>query len=359
MRAEDHILFACTRQELREEHREAVAEQCRAVQKVGRPIEWERLVGTAERHGVGPIVGVNLARSGAAAFGFPADLALRLELGLFENAAIKERDGITLRAALEHLAADGLEAMLLKGAALDLVVYEQPAWVISNDIDLVVRRHRGEPLPRNDWEIRRPLYAVGIECDYQTHHDVTMNGLLPVRFERIWRDARPVDVRGVPAFVMAPEDLVISLAINACRKRFLRLKELFALAESVRRLPIDWPRLAAHAREDGAEGILYTALLITRETVGCPVPAEALSALGLSATRRLLLKSLVRSLLRAVSLTLKRRGGPALLGRRLGLSLLLPYACYRREQLLRSLRLAVRYDRPDETSANPAAATAG
>ncbi len=361
MRAEDRILFACTRQELADEHKEAIAEECRAAQKAGRTIDWERLVTTAERHGVLPIVGVNLARAGIAgiaAFGYPAELALRLELALFENAAIKEREGITLRAALAHLAAGGLDAMLLKGAALDLIVYESPAWVISNDIDLVVRRPQGEPLPRGDWEVRRPLYAVGIECDYRTHHDVTMNGLLPVRFERIWRDARPIDVRGQPAFVMAPEDLVISLAINACRKRFLRLKELFALAETVRRLPIDWPLLAAHAREDGAEGIVYTALLVTAKTVGCPIPAGALDTLRLSKARRLLLRSLVGGLLRAVSLLPRHRGGPALLGRRLGLSLLLPYACYRREQLLRSLRLAVHYDQPDEGAANPATATA-
>src|SRR6185369_10666879 len=119
-----------------------------------------------------------------------------------------------LKGALAHLAAAGLEALLLKGAALDLLVYDQPGWVVSRDIDLVVRRSTGAPLPRGDWEVRRPLYALGIECDALSHHDVTMNGLLPVHFERIWRDARPVEVRGAKALVMAPEDLLISLAIN-------------------------------------------------------------------------------------------------------------------------------------------------
>ncbi|MEA2691125.1 MAG: hypothetical protein QOJ16_512, partial [Acidobacteriota bacterium] len=242
-----------------------------------------------------------------------------------------------------------------KGAALDLLVYEQPGWVVSRDIDLVVRRRSGESLPREDWEVRRPLYAVGIECDYLTHHDVTMNGLLPVRFERIWRDARPVTVRGEPALVMAPEDLVISLAINACRKRFLRLKEMFALAESVRRLELDWPLLATRAREDSAEGIVYTALLVTRETLGCPLPPPALACLGLSAARRRLLGLLLAALLRAGSLTDFEGGRSGLFGRRLNLSLLLPYASYRKEQLLRSLRLATGYHRPLGTAAAAAA----
>ncbi|HEV7518094.1 MAG TPA: nucleotidyltransferase family protein [Thermoanaerobaculia bacterium] len=353
MRAEDRILFACTRQELLPEHSEAVAGICRQAEQAGRPIDWERLVATAERQGVAPIVGWNLQRCAADTLGLPPALALRLELARFENAAIKERDAARLTGALAHLAAGGLEAMLLKGAALDLLVYTQPGWVVSRDIDLVVRRRRGESLPRGDWEVRRPLYAVGIECDFLTHHDVTMNGLLPVRFERIWRDARPVEVRGEPALVMAPEDLVISLAINACRKRFLRLKEMFALAESVRRLDLDWSLLAARAREDCAEGIVYTALLVTRETLGCPLPPEALSALDLPAARQRLLRLLLGALLAASSLTHFEGGRSGLLGRRLNLSLLLPYACYRRQQLVRSLRLATGYHRPLGTAPAP------
>jgi hypothetical protein len=342
MRAEDHILFACARQELTSEHRERVAALCRQG-----PIDWERLVATAFRQGVAPIVGWSLKRvSEGVDLGLPPALALRLELALFENAAEKERSAARLAGALAHLAAAGLEALLLKGAALDLLVYEQPGWVVSRDVDLAVRRYSGVPLPREDWEVRRPLYALGIECDAYSHHDVTMNGLLPVRFERIWADARPVMVRGAPALVMAPEDLLISLAINACRKRFLRLKELFALSESVRRLPLDWPRLAARAREDRAEGIVYTALLATRETLGCPLPPEALEALGLPAARRRLVGLLLGALLKNGSLRGFEGGDSGHPGRRLNLSLLLPYASYRREQLLASLRLATRYHRP-------------
>jgi putative nucleotidyltransferase-like protein len=340
MRAEDRILFACARQELEDEHREAIARECRL-----RAIDWERLVATAERHGVAPIVGVNLARS-AAAHGLPAALALRLELALYENAAVKERDAARLKGALAHLAAAGLEALLLKGAALDLLVYDQPGWVVSRDIDLAVRRVSGAPLPRDDWEVRRPLYALGIECDALSHHDVTMNGLLPVHFERIWRDARPVEVRGAKALVMAPEDLLISLTINACRKRFLHLKALFALAEAARRLAIDWDGVASRARADGVEGIVYAALLLARQTLGCPAPADLPAALGLSAARRRLLKLLVGCALRAGSLVDRAGGRAAGRERRLALSLLLPYACYRKEQLRRSLHLATTWHRP-------------
>jgi hypothetical protein len=177
-----------------------------------------------------------------------------------------------------------------------------------------------------------------------------MNGLLPVRFERIWRDARPVTVRGVPALAMAPEDLLISLAINLCRKRFLHLKGLFAFAETVRRLGPDWARLAERAREDRVEGIVYTALLVTRKTLEAPIPPEAFTALGLLAARERLLRLMVGALLATGSLAdfaggrSGRRSG--LLGRRLNLSLLLPYASYRKEQLWRSLHAATGYHRP-------------
>jgi len=86
------------------------------------------------------------------------------------------------------------------------------------------------------------IYRSGIECDLPGHHDVDMNGVLPVRFDRIWEAARAVDFHGQEAFVMAPEDLLLSLCINSCRKRYFRLKHLFDIAETVHRLDLDWNR---------------------------------------------------------------------------------------------------------------------
>jgi Uncharacterised nucleotidyltransferase len=295
---EDRLLCLCARQELLPAHQEAVERLARTG-----PIRWDRVAATAERHAVLPIVGVNLRQC---ALDLPAALVARLEAALFENAALKERDADRLAAGIARLREVELDAMILKGMALSLSVYQEPWVVTSQDIDLSLRpwpgwwKGKGE-----ERRVRWALYTHGIECDLEGHHDVTMNGVLPVDFGRIWREARPVRFRGVEAWVMSSEDQLIALAINGCRKHYFRLKALFDVAETLRwGPPLDWARLGTLAREGHCEGIVYTALVAARETLGAelPLPEDAaLEALGLSGRRAARLRRLIAAFLRSGS----------------------------------------------------------
>ncbi|HEX3552450.1 MAG TPA: nucleotidyltransferase family protein [Thermoanaerobaculia bacterium] len=300
MTAEDRLLLLCARQDFTPEHQAAAAALCAG----GAPgaIRWDRLLATAERHGVLPIAGANLQRCGAP---LPAAVAGRLELAIFENAAVKERDADRLAAGLAALREVELEALLLKGTALDVLVYAEPWVAVSKDIDLSLRptgpgwaKGKGR-----EKEVRRALYTHGVECDLEGHHDVTLNGLLPLDFERIWRQARPVAFRGQAAWVMSPEDLLVSLCVNACRKRFFRLKGLFDVAETVRRGgPFDSARLAAIAREGRCGGVVWAALAAARGTLGVELPEmPAPAALGISRPRAALVHLLVAAFRRCGS----------------------------------------------------------
>ena len=334
MTCEDRILLACARQELLPRHRRTVEGLA-----AGGAIDWDRLARTAERHGVAPIVGANLLRCGAAGLGIPAETARRLETAAFENALRKELDAERLAVGIARLREAGLEVMLLKGTALDLLVYQEPWVAASRDIDLLLRPLPGWQRGEEERRVRRSLYRSGIECDLGQHHDLDMHGVLPVSFERIWEDARPVRFRNVEAWVMAPEDLLISLCINSCRKRFLRLKGLFDIAESVRRLAgLDWERLAEKAGAYHCEGIVYAALLATASTVGCDLPEGALDRLGVPGWRAGLLRLLTAAALRSTSLAQIGPGGAV--GPR-GVSLLLPYASFRCGQAWQSLFFAI------------------
>lgn len=325
MRAEDQLLRLCARQGFLPAHQRSVEDLCR-----GRSIDWHRLAATAEGHGVLPIVGANLRRCDRQALRLPEQTAERLEMAVFENAAVRERDADRLAEGLARLREVDLEAMLLKGTALTLSVYEEPWVVTSLDIDLSLRPGPGwEKDKGEERKIRKALYTHGVECDLDAHHDVTMNGVLPIDFQRIWREARPVRFRGVDAWVMSSEDLLISLCVNACRKRYFRLKALFDLNETLRRGgPFDWPRLAALARRGRCEGIVYTALVAARETLCAEVPAAALDALKLSRPRAALLRRLVAAWLRTGSFH-GRAGREA--------ALLLAYASLRPAEAWRSL----------------------
>lgn len=310
MKAEDHVLFAAARQDFREEHRAAVENLS--------PVDWEKVAAVAESHGVAPIVGANLKLES-------------LERAFYENVLIKAQEAERLAQGIGRLREAGYQVMLLKGTALDLLVYREPWVTASKDSDLLLRPDPGRRLADDERAVRRSLYRSGIECDLLTHHDVDMNGVLPVHYDRIWAAARTVDFHGQETFVMSSEDLLISLCINSCRKRYFRLKHLFDIAETVRRLEIDWDRLAAHAREDRCEGIVYTALHVASETLGCPVPD--LDALRVPRPRVLLIRRLVARHLRRGSLD---SPPPAWL----------PYASYRFGQALRSFRFAVTWQPP-------------
>jgi hypothetical protein len=331
MTREDRILFACARQDFGPEHRRTVEELAGSG---GINPDWERLAATAERHGVLPIVGANLRHCDPAVLHLSAALAERLETALFENALLKERDAARLAAALASLRAARLEAMLLKGAALDLLVYAEPWVTSSRDTDLLVRPLSGFRAGPEERELRSALYREGIECDLNVHHDVDMNGVLPIPFARIWQDARPIDFRGQDAWVMSPEDLLISLCINSCRKRFRRLKSFFDIAETIAAGNLDWERLTRKVRSYRCEGIVFSALLTTERTVGCSLPQESLAALsglsGFSRIRAGLLRGLVERTLCTGSLNGPEAGG-----------LLLSYASYRQAQAWRSLWIAL------------------
>jgi hypothetical protein len=339
MTPEDRILFLATRQSFLPEQRQAVEALCR--EQYG-ALRWESLAATAEEHGVAPIAGANLRACDAAVLGIPPSVAGRFELAFFENAVTKEREAERLAAALVRLREVGYESLLLKGTALDLLVYREPWVVASRDTDLVLRPLPGRELAPDERAVRRSLYRSGIECDLREHHDITLNGALPVRFASIWEEARPVRFRGAEALVMSPEDLLISLCINGCRKRYFRLKSLFDIAETVRCLAgagggIDWERFARRSREHGCEAVVWAALVVTRETLGCPLPEGALAGLGVSPARARLLRGLISAFLRTSSLV-DASGA--------GLSWFLPYAALRRDQAWRVFRFTLTHRPP-------------
>ena len=135
---------------------------------------------------------------------------------------------------------------------------------------------------------------------------------------------------------MGPEDLLIAAGLNCGRHQFLHLKHLCDIAEIVRVYPaLDWRVVSDRARSQTSANILYTALQLTQRTVGCRVPPAVWADLGVSRSRQALV-GLVCRLLLALPLA-ATSAGLSLGGRRIPLTLLLPYATYTWPQLGRRL----------------------
>jgi hypothetical protein len=330
------LLFALTRQRFTRPHQERAEEICRRVR-----VDWDAVAGIAAREGVAPIVGVNLAACDPGKTGVPSAVTERLQGALFENAAFKMERRREFAEILADLDSRGCDVLLLKSMALEVTgIYEQP-WVTSaRDLDIALRWRKGQ-LPTDARAVRAALDERGVESDLRLdgdtgrgvgHHDLSLNGVIKISFDEVWHAAHVVrleELPALPAYVMRPEDLLLTLCLNGCRKHFFRLKTLFDIAETVAHYPaLDWDRVASRARGWQAEAVAFAGLRAADETLGLPAEARAGVSALVGRGRRVVLGSLVKIL---------RRSEPA---RRFPV-MSLQYAAFSGKQRLRSTTLAL------------------
>ena len=335
MRPEDKLLFACTRQTFLEAHRQTVLDLARRG-----PISWDEVYATALAHGVAPLVYANLRRCADPGLGVPKGIMDQFQACFFRNMVVKEHKAEILRDVLAFFHQKAIDVMLIKGTALDLLVYDHPYYTTSNDIDIVLKMRREDLTDQANGQIGVRMHGLGIEYDYFEHHDTVMNNILPVDFQRIWAEASKIDFRGQTAFVMSPEDMLLSACINSCRKRFFRLKSLSDMAEIVNQYPdLNWDKLARRARAFDCHNIVYAALLVTKMTLGDGAPDAVFGKLQVSSVRAGIIRALIYLLSHRMSLsTLYPFSGRMVFGRAANPSLLLPYATYRWYQLGRKMK---------------------
>lgn len=333
MRPEDHLLFACVRQDFTPEYQSVVRQL-----NHDNSLSWELVFSKAERHGVASLVYVNLCQRSDLQLDIPPQVVERYRLYTMQNAVRKEQRAKKLSDVLAYLNSREIEAMLIKGGALDLLVYDHQAFSTLNDIDLVLRCRREDFSPAEMDQIMHDLHGSGVEYDFYEHHDMTINGALPVDFDLVWQEAKTINYRDRDVWVMCPEDMLISLCINSCRKRYFRLKSLMDIAETTHKIKgLRWEMVAEKARRYDCTNIVYTALLVADRTLGCSLPETVLDNLSVNPLRAAFINGLVNYALRYSSLPLDPISGTSVGGRQIHASLALPYATYRLYQIRHKL----------------------
>ncbi len=238
----------------------------------------------ARLHGVAPLIYINLNRCSGA--DIPAEALKQFKTALMQNMMTKSHFANAMNRAVSFFKERSINVMFIKGAALDILVYEQPFYTIYSDADLVLDIKRDAITDRENKIFMDYFHRSRVEYDFFSHHDVTMNGTLPVDFAEIWNRATKIEYQHQAVFVMSPEDMLLSLCINSCRKRFFRLKSICDLAETINNYPdFNWNRFVQIAKKYDCQSIAYTALWITKNTVGSSIPEEIFEALNTSPMR--------------------------------------------------------------------------
>lgn len=333
---EECVLLACSTQGMSEVDRQRLRDA------VARGVDWDVVLHAAVRHQVAPLLFENLNGCDDVAALLPATVTAAFHHATMRNMAAKQDSARALDEALTWFAARGFEAMLVKGTALDHRLYDRPWYTTSADVDLLLRASGGSV----DAEVYARIVALNgqrpqVDVHVDRHPDLVMNGVLPVDFAAIWADARPSRVGAHPVLLMRVEDELLAACINACRKRYFRLKSLCEISGLVARSPdLDWPELCRRARAWQCQRIVYAALLAAALGTGCAVPGDLRVRLGIHRPRALLLERLLVRLGFGTLPTIHRHR--LLFGKYFSRWLLLPYASMSCGQTLRGVGIALR-----------------
>jgi hypothetical protein len=224
--SERELILICARQNVPAESAE------RATAILDSQLNWDELIATAWRHGVGSLLFRNM-QSLDRHEKIPAR-ALHLLRQTYVRASVRNQAHFAAIAELlDRFAADKIDIMLLKGAALAPRIYRDPALRPFADIDLLVRKDKidtaKEILLAAGYEIAPELLSERFNRKYHVNLPFVRKGPNPVHIELHWKLADPfsevafdhealfarangIRIADRPALVLSAEDEIVYLA---------------------------------------------------------------------------------------------------------------------------------------------------
>ena len=335
VRQEDALLLACARQRFTPLHIELVETICRR-----RRIEWRTLYERAAAHGVAPLVYANLRACHSVRDQIPTATANAFRSCLATTVASKQAAASKLERYVEYCDAQAIEVMLIKGAVYDRTVYRSPWYTMSSDVDVMLREDQAQYTDEQHRQMGRLSSGPpGLEIECGEHHDISMTGVLPIRFDLLWQRAVSHRIGSRHVLVTSPEETLMTACINVCRRRFQRLKGLCDVASIISAgEAMDWRHCATVIREHGCQNVAYAAITASDALLDCALPQVLIEDLKVSRLRRSVISGLLRSRFRS--------GAPLptdsrWLAARIGSSLVLPYSTYTLPMLCRKAKSIV------------------
>lgn len=204
-----------------------------------------------------------------------------------------------LSEVLDAFYAEGVPAVLLKGAFLASHAYPSAAMRPMGDLDLLVPHallgtamdtlvELGYTRPtERDWQTFRghrhppPLQHRARRLSVELHDTIEPCAdpfTLPL-FD-VWARSRAMPTAGAHALALAPEDLLLHLATHMGRSHLLgtSILRVYDVAVWVDRFgdTADWDAVVARAEGSGVRRFVYTALGLAGRLLGAPVPPDVL-----------------------------------------------------------------------------------
>jgi hypothetical protein len=289
---EDQLLIACAR---------STASSEKIQELIAYGLDWQQILDRAKDYGIAPLIYFHVSRLNSA---IPSAIMHELRTCYRQSCAQAIHQTVKLEEVLLALAGKGISPIVMKGAALASLVYPGTGLRPMLDIDLLVKSSdldaaasvfaglgyaADESYQPAEWYRSQhhhlaPFVSRDGSVVVELHHQVaSLRANVAIPIAEFWQRARSAQIASVPAQVLAPEDLLLSICTHvAISQRFEKaLRDLTDIAGILSTYgdEIDWEQLVHNAAEYGAANCLYYCLWAAQSIMGAPVPAGPLENL--------------------------------------------------------------------------------
>ncbi|WP_372720135.1 nucleotidyltransferase family protein [Novipirellula sp.] len=279
------LLICCSRSHLDESH-------CRTLDRLLRcGLDWSKVIRAAERHAILPLLSSHLNRYSGL---IPADVVDHLRSARQLNALRNTLLTNELCVLLERFQQHSLPAIMFKGPALSLTLYDHLLLRRFGDLDLLI--HKSD-LARTTTMLESNGYRLAISARQQRyflkhryHYSfIREDGKVVVEVhwaftprcwsceleeETLWGQRSWVTYRGTMIPTLSPEHHLLVLCAHGAKERWARLQLVVDLSELIRRYPIDWQWVWAEAARIRRERVLLLGLALAQGLLAAELPAR-------------------------------------------------------------------------------------
>lgn len=200
----------------------------RLAERLRSPVVWPEVLTASRRWRVAPLLYAGLQT--AAARAVPPAVLEALRRATLASGARSVRLERAAALAIEAASGEGIPILLLKGPALQRLVYPAGIPRPLDDVDLLVAPADGPRFGdvlrrlgyRNDLRGEEDFFAPDLTHSIDLHTGLLNTTRLPARgalwpqaFETIWRRRQPLTLAGAPAWTLGPQDYLQYLAVHA------------------------------------------------------------------------------------------------------------------------------------------------
>lgn len=252
-------------------------------------IDWEYFFLLARRHGVVPLVYLQLSRHAR-----DLEILATLKKHYLENIARNTVLTAELCRLIDRFAEAGIEAIPYKGPVLALFAYGNLALRRFVDLDVIVRKsdvlQARELLLNDGYTPAKSLSLSQHELLLRTQHNLQFSrddhrlivelhwDVAPhlfassVNTDRLWQNLITLDLNGTQVKTFNAEDLLFSLCVHGSRHLWERLGWICDVAELLARHTFDWPTLLERAADN--ERMFLLGLFLAERLLDAPLPDE-------------------------------------------------------------------------------------